>query len=83
MSDQFAELKLVVNNSLNLTSSCGTIALDELQVDATSENSDEISTTDSEFAFQHPNSSPKKDDTCQETVQDISATEISGQPSRL
>ncbi|WCJ21670.1 myosin putative [Euphorbia peplus] len=73
MSDQFAELKMVLNNSLNLTSTSGAVVSDELQVD---DNSD-VSTNGSEFAFAAPSLSPNKDDNGQLVVQDISATEIS------
>ncbi|XP_065861006.1 myosin-11-like isoform X2 [Euphorbia lathyris] len=76
MSDQFAELKIVLNNSLNFTSTSGPVLSDELQVDVTSDNSD-ISTNGSDFAFAAPSLSPNKDDSCQLVVQDLSATEIS------
>lgn len=81
MSDQFAELKMILYNSSNSTSTSGPIATD-VRVDVASDNSDP-SSSDSDFTFPAPAatsaafSSPNPN-SFQLMVQDLSTTEVSG-----
>ena len=82
MSDQFAELKMILYASSNSNSTSVPIKTD-VQTDVASNNSD-ASSSDSDFTFQAPAltavdfSSPDPN-AFQLIVQDLSTTEISGQ----
>ncbi|XP_058008760.1 myosin-11 isoform X2 [Hevea brasiliensis] len=82
MSDQFADLKMILHTSSNSTSTSGTIATD-VRVDFASDNSD-ASSNDSDFSFPAPVLSSASDDLSSQNnnfqliVQDLSTTEISG-----
>eukprot|EP00257_Ricinus_communis_P017422 XP_015575855.1 myosin-9 isoform X1 [Ricinus communis] len=82
MSDQFAELKMMLHTSSNSTSTSRPIA-PNVKVDVASDISD-ASSSDTDFSFPAPALSPASDNfsspndnTCPLAVEDISTTEVS------